>query len=473
MKALEDFVIAIGDSISNYLLIPLLILIAIYMTCKTRCVQFRMVGDMIKQLFAAKSGQDKTGKDSVSSFQAFMVSIASRVGTGNLAGVATAITLGGPGAVFWMWLIALLGAASAFVESTLAQIFKVSDGNGGFRGGPAYYIWRGIGVRWWGVLFALLISVTFGFAYNSVQSNTIAEAFATSWGVSRWITAGCITFLTLLIIWGGIRSIARFSEWVVPVMAVAYLIVGAIILVMNYDQIPSVFLEIIENAFGCDQAIGGTIGSAMVMGIRRGLFSNEAGEGSAPNVAATADVSHPVKQGLVQSLGVYTDTLIICTCTALIILLSGVPISGAEGITLTQRAIDSQFGLPGFGATFVSLAIFFFAFTSIVANYYYGETNIRFMTKRRGWLDGYRIAVGVMVFVGSISSLGLVWALADITMALMAICNLIAIYILAKYVVRALKDYMVQRKNHKDPVYYRDVNPEIEHLTEGWPKRPE
>lgn len=473
MKALEDFVIAIGDSISNYLLIPLLILIAIYMTCKTRGVQFRMVGDMIKQLFAAKSGQDKTGRDSVSSFQAFMVSIASRVGTGNLAGVATAITLGGPGAVFWMWLIALLGAASAFVESTLAQIFKVSDGNGGFRGGPAYYIWRGIGVRWWGVLFALLISVTFGFAYNSVQSNTIAEAFATSWGVSRWITAGCITFLTLLIIWGGIRSIARFSEWVVPVMAVAYLIVGAIILVMNYDQIPSVFLEIIENAFGCDQAIGGTIGSAMVMGIRRGLFSNEAGEGSAPNVAATADVSHPVKQGLVQSLGVYTDTLIICTCTALIILLSGVPISGAEGITLTQRAIDSQFGLPGFGATFVSLAIFFFAFTSIVANYYYGETNIRFMTKRRGWLDGYRIAVGVMVFVGSISSLGLVWALADITMALMAICNLIAIYILAKYVVRALKDYMVQRKNHKDPVYYRDVNPEIEHLTECWPKRPE
>ena len=473
MKALEDFVIAIGDSISNYLLIPLLILIAIYMTCKTRGVQFRMVGDMIKQLFAAKSGQDKAGRDSVSSFQAFMVSIASRVGTGNLAGVATAITLGGPGAVFWMWLIALLGAASAFVESTLAQIFKVSDGNGGFRGGPAYYIWRGIGVRWWGVLFALLISVTFGFAYNSVQSNTIAEAFATSWGVSRWITAGCITFLTLLIIWGGIRSIARFSEWVVPVMAVAYLIVGAIILVMNYDQIPSVFLEIIENAFGCDQAIGGTIGSAMVMGIRRGLFSNEAGEGSAPNVAATADVSHPVKQGLVQSLGVYTDTLIICTCTALIILLSGVPISGAEGITLTQRAIDSQFGLPGFGATFVSLAIFFFAFTSIVANYYYGETNIRFMTKRRGWLDGYRIAVGVMVFVGSISSLGLVWALADITMALMAICNLIAIYILAKYVVRALKDYMVQRKNHKDPVYYRDVNPEIEHLTECWPKRPE
>ena len=473
MKALEDFVIAIGDSISNYLLIPLLILIAIYMTCKTRGVQFRMVGDMIKQLFAAKSGQDKTGRDSVSSFQAFMVSIASRVGTGNLAGVATAITLGGPGAVFWMWLIALLGAASAFVESTLAQIFKVSDGNGGFRGGPAYYIWRGIGVRWWGVLFALLISVTFGFAYNSVQSNTIAEAFATSWGVSRWITAGCITFLTLLIIWGGIRSIARFSEWVVPVMAVAYLIVGAIILVMNYDQIPSVFLEIIENAFGCDQAIGGTIGSAMVMGIRRGLFSNEAGEGSAPNVAATADVSHPVKQGLVQSLGVYTDTLIICTCTALIILLSGVPISGAEGITLTQRAIDSQFGLPGFGATFVSLAIFFFAFTSIVANYYYGETNIRFMTKRLGWLDGYRIAVGVMVFVGSISSLGLVWALADITMALMAICNLIAIYILAKYVVRALKDYMVQRKKHKDPVYYRDVNPEIEHLTECWPKRPE
>ncbi len=473
MNALEDFIIAIGDSLSNYLLIPLLILIALYMTWKTRGVQFRMVPDMIRQLFASKTGPDKDGRDSVSSFQAFMVSIASRVGTGNLAGVATAITLGGPGAVFWMWLIAILGAASAFVESTLAQIFKVADGNGGYRGGPAYYIWRGIGIRWWGVLFAVLISVTFGFAYNSVQSNTIAEAFSSSWGVDRWITAIAITVLTLLIIWGGIRSIARFSEWVVPVMAVAYLVVGVIILVMNVDRIPAVFMQIIDSAFGFEQAVGGTVGSAMVMGIRRGLFSNEAGEGSAPNVAATADVSHPVKQGLVQSLGVYTDTLIICTCTALIILLSGVPINGAEGITLTQRAIDSQFGAPGFGATFISLAIFFFAFTSIVANYYYGETNIRFMTARRGWLDAYRIAVGAMVLVGSVSSLGLVWALADITMALMAICNLIAIVMLAKYVVRALKDYICQRKNHKDPVYYRDVNPEIEHLTDCWPKRPE
>lgn len=467
-KAIRDF----GELLSNYCLIPLLIVIALVMTCATRCVQFRMIGDMVRQLFAIKSGKGRIGRDSVSSFQAFMVSIASRVGTGNLAGVATAITLGGPGAVFWMWVIAIIGAASAFVESTLAQIFKVGDGNGGFRGGPAYYITRGIGKKWWGALFAILISVTFGFAYNSVQSNTIAEAFSSSWGIERWLTAICVTALTLTIIWGGIRSIARFSEWVVPVMAVAYLVVGAIILILNFERIPEVMRTIIDSAFGFEQALGGTMGSAMAMGIRRGLFSNEAGEGSAPNVAATADVSHPVKQGLVQSLGVYTDTLIICTCTAFIILLSGVHIGDSEeGITLTQRAIDASFGSSGFGATFVSLAIFFFAFTSIVANYYYGETNIRFLTSKRVYLDIYRLAVGAMVLIGAISSLGFVWSLADITMALMAICNLIAIVLLVKYAVRALKDYTSQRKLGLDPTYYREVNPEIENITDCWPSR--
>lgn len=469
MNDFEEIVKNIGNALSDYALIPLLLAVAIMMTLATRGVQFRMFGEMIRLLFARRSAGH--GSNSLSSFQAFIVSVASHVGTGNLAGVATAITLGGPGAVFWMWMIAILGAATSFVENTLAQLFKARDGQGGFRGGPAYYISRGIGSKTWAITFAVLISVTFGFAYNSVQSNTIAEAFSMSWGIDTSITAVCITALTIVIIWGGIRSIARFSEWVVPIMAVAYILVGIIIVVMNIESIPAVFRAIIDGAFGLDQAVGGTMGAALAMGIRRGLFSNEAGEGSAPNAGATADVTHPAKQGLVQALGVYFDTIVICTFTALIILLSGVPITDTEGITLTQRAIGSEFDSMGFGATFVSLAIFFFAFTSIVANYYYGETNIRFMSRRPGWVIGYRLAVGAMVLIGGLSSLDLVWSLADITMALMAICNLGAVVILGRYAFRSLRDYCEQRRQGRDPVYYRDINPEIAELTECWPSR--
>lgn len=468
MTSFEDIVIEIGNTLANYALIPLLLIIAVWMTWKTKGVQFRMFGEMCRLLVAPKP---KTAKgDSLSSFQAFMVSVASHVGTGNLAGVATAITLGGPGAVFWMWVIALLGAATSFVECTLAQIFKVPDGKGGFRGGPAYYISRGIGSRAWAIIFAVLISLTFGFAYNSVQSNTISQAFESSWGVPALITTIAVTVLTLVIISGGIRSIARFSEWVVPIMAIAYVIVGLVIMAMNFEKIPDCILQIVDSAFGMDQALGGTMGAAMAMGIRRGLFSNEAGEGSAPNAAATADVSHPVKQGLVQALGVYTDTLLICTCTALIILLSGVPIGGGnEGITLTQKAIDSEFNSVGVGGTFVSIAIFFFAFTSIVANYYYGETNIVFITRRRWFLYCYRVAVAAMVLLGGLSSLGLVWSFADITMALMAICNIGALAVLGKYAFRALRNYTKLRREGRNPLYYREVNPEIAHITKCWP----
>jgi AGCS family alanine or glycine:cation symporter len=465
MQQIEQAVNTIGNNLSDYLLLPLLLIAAIYFTIRTRGVQFRMLGEMCRLLVS----RDKT-RGGISSFQAFMVSIASRVGTGNLAGVATAIVLGGPGAVFWMWVIALLGASSAFIESTLAQLFKVDDGNGNFRGGPAYYILHGIGSKVWAVTFAVLISVTFGLAYNSVQCNTITEAFHTAWSVPQYVTAIVIAVLTLAIIWGGIKSIARFSQWVVPIMAVAYLIVAAVIVCINIEHVPTVFMTIIENAFGINQAVGGTVGGAMAMGIRRGLFSNEAGEGSAPNVAATAHVSHPVKQGLVQALGVFTDTLLICSCTAFIILCSGVHIgSTAEGISLTQRAVDSQFTfIPGFGSMFVSCAIFFFAFTSIVANYYYGETNIRFITKRRSAVTIYRIAVTAMVIVGGVASLGIVWSLADITMSLMAICNLIAIVVLGKYAVRCLKDYTAQRRAGKDPRYSAETNREIAPRTPCW-----
>lgn len=465
---IEDLIIDIGNVIANNALIPFLLIIALWMTIKTRGVQFRMFPEMCRLLVAKKYGSSKKG-DSLSSFQAFMVSVASHVGTGNLAGVATAITIGGPGSVFWMWLIALLAAAASFVECTLAQIFKIDDGKGGFRGGPAYYISRGIGSRLWAVTFAVLISLTFGFAYNSVQSNTISQAFESSWGIPAIATTVVITVLTLVIIWGGIKSIARFSQWVVPIMAIAYVLVGAVIIIMNLEKLPDCIKLIIDSAFGLNPFVGGSMGMALAIGIRRGLFSNEAGEGSAPNAAATAAVSHPVKQGLVQALGVYTDTLLICTCTAFIILLSDVPIGQAEGITLTQKAIDSQFHNLGVGATFVSVAIFFFAFTSIVANYYYGETNIRYISDKKGLVYCYRVAVAAMVFMGGMSSLGIVWSLADITMSLMAICNIGALVILGKYAFRALKNYIRLRKEGRDPVYYREVNPEIKHITKCWP----
>lgn len=471
METLESIIKTIGDVLSDYALIPLLLLVAVYLTWRTRGVQFRMIGEMCRLLVAPKPKDGKSGRDSLSSFQAFMVSVASHVGTGNLAGVATAITLGGPGAVFWMWVIAIVGAATSFIECTLAQLFKIPDGEGGFRGGPAYYIHRGIGSRLWAVTFAVLISLTFGFAYNSVQSNTIVQAFSSSWGLNELVVTVCITALALIIIWGGIRSIARFSEWVVPIMAIAFVLVGIVIMVMNYQKIPGCFKMIVDSAFGLEQAVGGTMGAAMAFGIRRGLFSNEAGEGSAPNAAATANVSHPVKQGLVQALGVYTDTLLICSCTAFIILLSGVPIGESEGIRLTQAAIDSEFHSVGIGATFVSVAIFFFAFTSIIANYYYGETNIKFITPRPIYVYLYRVAVAAMVFIGGLSSLGLVWSLADITMALMAICNLAAVLILGRYAFRALNDYRRQKKQGQNPVYYREVNPEIADITLCWPSK--
>lgn len=469
MQTLEHIINTIGNDLSDWLLIPMLLIAAVWFTIRTRGVQFRMLGEMCRLLVGREPG--RKGHNTVSPLQAFMVSIASRVGTGNLAGVATAIVLGGPGAVFWMWVIALIGASSAFIESTLAQLFKVHDGHGGFRGGPAYYILHGIGSKTWASTFAVLIAITFGLAYNSVQSNTIAEAFCTSWGIPTWISAVGVTILSMAIICGGLRSIARFSQWVVPIMAVGYIIVALIIIAMNITALPNVFGMIIADAFGIEQGVAGGVGAAMAFGIRRGLFSNEAGEGSAPNVAATAHVSHPVKQGLVQALGVFTDTLVICTCTAFIILCSGVHIGAeAQGISLTQAAVSSQLA-PGtaFGASFVSVAIFFFAFTSIVANYYYGETNIRFLTPRRSSLYAYRILVGTMVLLGGLMSLGLVWSLADITMSLMALCNLAAILVLGRYALVCLKDFRKQRREGRNPVYHADIQPEIESKTPCWP----
>ena len=322
-----DIINTINDWLWGYLLIGLLLIAAVWFTIKSRGVQFRMFGEMWRLLANSGKREGDSGKDShhtVSSFQAFAVSIASRVGTGNLAGVATAIAVGGAGAVFWMWVIALLGSASAFVESTLAQLYKVK-GENSFKGGPAYYIQKGLGKRWWAVTFAVLITITFGLAFNSVQANTITAAARVSFGWDPAIVGAIISVMTLVVIFGGIQRISRFSEIVVPVMAIAYILLAVTVIIMNAGKIPEVFSMIFREAFTGSAALGGGIGSALMMGIKRGLFSNEAGEGSAPNVAATASVSHPVKQGLLQTLAVFTDTLLICTCTALIILFSGQP----------------------------------------------------------------------------------------------------------------------------------------------------
>ncbi|MDE6371902.1 MAG: alanine:cation symporter family protein, partial [Duncaniella sp.] len=342
-------------------------------------------------------------------------------------------------------------------------------GDRSFIGGPAYYISKGLGSRAWAVTFAVLITLTFALAFNTVQSNTISSAFNECFGLPHHVTACVLTVMTLVIIWGGVQRISRFSEIVVPVMAIAYIGLAIVIIILNIQRVPEIISLIVNSAFNGESALGGGLGAAMVMGIKRGLFSNEAGEGSTPNAAATASVTHPVKQGLIQALGVYTDTLIVCSATAFIILCSGVWTGEHDGIVLTQHAIDA--GLGGthrWGSTFVCIAIFFFAFTSIVSNYYYGEANMLYICNSRRLVDGLRILVGGMVYLGAVTSLDLVWGFADITMAMMTLCNLAAILVLWRYAVILMRDYSSQLRAGKDPVYVSSTIPSIAHLTECW-----
>ena len=461
-----NFINEINDILWTYILIIMLLGCAVWFSIRTRFVQFRMLREMIV-LLSESAGKGKQGEKHVSSFQAFAISIASRVGTGNLAGVATAIAIGGPGAVFWMWVIALLGASSAFIESTLAQLYKIR-GKDSFVGGPAYYMKKGLKQPWMGMLFAVLISITFGFAFNSVQSNTICAAAEHAFGFNHMVLGGVLTALTLVIIFGGVRRIARVSSIIVPVMALGYVGLALVIVLFNITQLPEVISLIVSHAFGWEQTLGGGVGMALMQGIKRGLFSNEAGMGSAPNAAATANVTHPVKQGLIQTLAVFTDTLLICTCTAFIILFSGVPLDGsANGVQLTQQALTNEIGASG--SIFVAVALFFFAFSSILGNYYYGEANIRFITAKKWVLHTYRILVSGMVLFGSVATLDMVWSLADITMALMAVCNLIAIIFLGKYAIRLLSDYRFQKKaGIQSPVFRKETMPDIEKDLECW-----
>ena len=463
---MTQWITSINDVLWTYILIIMLLGCAVWFTIKTRFVQFRMFKEMIRLL--GDSTSKSSGKEEhISSFQAFAVSLASRVGTGNLAGVATAITVGGPGAVFWMWLIALLGSSSAFIESTLAQLYKVK-GKTSYIGGPAYYMKKGLKKPWMGVLFAVLIIFTFAFAFNTVQSNTICAAFEQAFQFDNTWMGIILTVLTLMIIFGGIQRIAKVSSIIVPVMALGYILLAFIIVGMNITHLPDVIKLIVSSAFGWEQALGGGIGVALMQGIKRGLFSNEAGMGSAPNVAATADVTHPVKQGLIQTLGVFSDTLVICTCTAFIIIFSGVPLGGeANGVQLTQMALDNEIGSGG--SIYVAIAILFFAFSSIIGNYYYGEANLRYITHNKWIMTIFRLTTGAMVMFGALASLDLAWSLADVCMGLMTICNLIAIVLLGKYAFRLLADYCEQKRNGiKDPVFTKDKMKDIEQDIECW-----
>ncbi|MFR9068874.1 alanine/glycine:cation symporter family protein [Paraclostridium tenue] len=449
MNIFNNIVLSLNNFLWSYVLIVLLLTLGIYFSFKSKFVQFRYFKEMIR-LLGAPSASDKE-KGQVSSFQAFCISTASRVGTGNIAGIAIAITLGGPGSVFWMWLVALIGGASSFVESTLAQIYKVKDEEG-FRGGPAYYIDKGLNNKFLSIAFSILITICFGFVFNAIQSNTVTEAFRAAFGVDKILMGVILAVLTTLVIFGGVHRVAKISEVIVPIFAVGYILVSLFVIAINIDKLPDIFKLIIENAFGLKAIAGGGIGTTIIMGVKRGLFSNEAGMGSAPNAAAAATTSHPVKQGLVQALGVFTDTLVICSCTAFIILCSDYASANLSGIQLTQFALSSQIGV--IGNYFIAICTFLFAFSSIVGNYYYGQSNIEFISTNKTILTSYRVLVVAMVIFGSLTAVDIVWNLGDLFMGFMAIINLYAIARLSKFAFLALKDYTNQKKSGiKEPVF--------------------
>ena len=470
-----DIIDMLNEYLWTYVVIVMLIGCAIYFTIRTKGVQFRLLKDMFKVIANRPIYINKVEKENLStederlkkigSFQAFAVSLSSRVGTGNLAGVASAIFVGGPGAVFWMWVMALFGAATAFVESTLAQLYK-RRGEDSFYGCPAYYMQYGLHRKWMGVLFAVLITITFGIANQVVQSNTLCDAIADTMGVGRDKVGLVLTIATTMIIFGGVTRISRFSSIIVPIMAVGYILLAAFILITNITAIPAMISLIVKSAFGFEQAAGGMVGVAMMQGIKRGLFSNEAGEGSAPNAAAIASTSHPIKQGLLQALGVFADTLVICTCTAFVILLSGIYDSGRDGIILTKYALITHVG--SLGGLFVTLAIFFFAYSTIIANYFYGETNIRFITQSGKTIFAFRAITGATVMIGATVTLQTAWCLVDLAMGFMTLVNLVAIIQLSPKVFRLLDNYIEQRRNHQDPQFKRSMMPEIEKDVECW-----
>lgn len=453
---LNDVLSSINDFMYTYLLLFLLIGADIYFTIRTRFVQVRLLKNSIQVI--GEKADEKDGEKQVSSFQALMISTASRVGTGNIAGIATAIATGGPGAAFWMWIMALLGGSSAFVESTLAQVYKVRDGES-FRGGPSYYMERALGKRWLGILFSILLIICFAYGFNGLQSFNISSSFEyyiPNYGSTIYplITGTVLAVLTGLVIFGGVHRIGFISSIIVPVMAIGYLLLGLATMILNITELPNVIAIILKNAFDFQAIFGGFAGSAVVIGIKRGLFSNEAGMGSAPNASASASVSHPAKQGLVQVVSVFIDTLLICSATAMMLLLSGVQGIPKEldGIPFVQKAISANVG--EWGIHFITFSIFTFAFSSLIGNYYYAESNILFIKNNKVLLLIFRITCLLAIFFGAQSDFSLMWNIADITMGCMATVNIIAIVLLGNIAIRVLKDYERQLKTGKNPEFH-------------------
>ncbi len=476
-ETLLSWVNALNGPLWDFLVV-FLVVVGVFYTIATGAVQIRLFWHSVKVMKGSRTKCDDV--HGITPFQAFVTGLASRVGVGNVAGVAIAIAIGGPGAVFWMWLTAFLGMSSAFVESSLAQLFKIRDTeNKQFRGGPAYYITQGLKQKWLGVVFAVALILTYGFVFNAVQANAIIGATSHAWGWDQanvmlplggfdfeisWLGL-VLVIMTAAIIFGGIKRIAKVAESFVPFMAILYLMVALYIAVINFDILPSIFQLIFSKAFEFEAAAGGFFGAmismAMMMGIKRGLFSNEAGMGSAPNAAAASDVKHPVNQGLVQMLGVFADTFVVCSCTAIIILASGLyENAGFEGVALTQMALESQIG--SWGDDFLALILFLFAYSSIIGNYAYAEGNIQFINSSSRMMLVFRILVLVMVYFGAIASVPLIWSMADLFMGVMASINLIAILLLMPFIMMLLKDYTGQLKRGvKEPEFKLDNHPKF------------
>ncbi|UVM50408.1 alanine:cation symporter family protein [Pseudomonas sp. B21-015] len=460
----------INDFLSGKVLIVLIVGLGSYFTIRSRFVQFRHFFHM----FAVFRDSLRSSSEQLSSFQALMLSLAGRVGAGNIAGVGIAVTLGGPGAVFWMWVTALVGMSSSFFECSLGQLYKRCDSEGQFRGGPSYYIQHGLQKRWLGMIMAFLLLITFGFAFNGLQAHAVTHSLNNAFGFDTTYTGLALAVLLGLVFIGGIKRIAKVADLLVPVKTLVYIGVTIYVIVLQFDHVPGMLITIVKSAFGLDQAFGGLIGSAIVMGVKRGVFANEAGLGSAPNVAAVASVEHPVAQGVVQAFSVFLDTFVICTCTALLILLSGFYTPGFEGdgIALTQNSLAAVVG--EWGRMFISVALALFVFTSILYNYYLGENNLRFLIgENRKALIGYRALVLALIFWGAIENLNTVFAFADITMTLLAFVNLIALFLLFKVGMRILRDYDDQRAaGIKTPVFDSSKFPDLDLDLKAWPANP-
>lgn len=451
-------------------------IVAIYFTIRTGALQFRMIPDMLRSI-TEKTQKDESAPDrrkSLSSFQAFTVSAAARVGTGNISGVAGAIFLGGPGAVVWMWIMALFTSAASFIESTLAQLYKSRRADT-YKGGPAFYIHRGLGSRTFGGIFAVLFIFCFALAFTSLQANTIVDAVDgavaayTDPEAMPWlpIVIGIVlAALTALIVVGGMRRVATVAQNLVPLMAVIYLVLGLIVVLTNAEELPRVISQLFSGAFNFQAVGGGAVGAAIMHGVQRGMLSNEAGMGSVPNVAATSSVSHPVKQGLVQTLGVYFDTLFVCSITAFIVLVAFPDVSvGGEGLVMVQESLTSSFGAVG--ALVLAVIMFLLAFTSVLGNYSYGEANMNYLTKSRGWLLAFGWAVTLMVFIGSVISVDLAWSIAGVSMVVIAVINLVVITLLGKPALTLLRHYQAEKKAGRNPIFLASDLPELKNV-ECW-----